>query len=316
MPAIGDRDVVIKVEACGMNPADAKLRGWHKPKTELESPKVGGLDGCGTIAAVGKGVTLFKVGDLVWTAGVFTRSGTNAEYVVHDERIVGHAPTSVSKGVACAVPLVLLTAWEGLFEGLGLSAFDRKIAGKKLLVLPGAGGTGSFAIQLASTLLGLDVIGTASRPESAEACIKLGAKHTINHREPLKPQLEALGLDGVDYIFNGHETHVYFDQYCDIIKPLGGIVSIVETEEKLALGKLMMKRVKFVWEFMFTRPLHNVEPERQHRILSDGARLLDRGVLKLPDVTVLPWSVDSLKKMHTDQESGKMVGKICMSRES
>merc|ERR1712146_340849 len=110
------------------------------------------------------------------------------------------------------------------------------------------------------------------------------------------------------------ETEVYFDQYCDIIKPLGAIVSICPANEKVELGKLMFKRVKFVFELMFTRALFNFEMERQHRILTDGARLIDRGVIKLTDVTVLPWSLESLKKMHIEQETGTMIGKNTMSR--
>lgn len=314
VPELGDRDVLIKVDAAGMNPVDDKLRTNFGTPGPLDAPKVLGMDGCGTIAAVGKAVTFFKVGDVVWTAGLLTKNGTNADYVAHDERIVGLAPTSISRGMAASVPLVFLTAWEGLFEGLGLSEFDPALAGKTLLVLPGAGGVGSFVIQLASAILGLTVIATASRPESGQACINLGAKYTINHRQPLKPQIEALGLDGVDYIYNAYKTDVYFDQYCDIVKPLGGIVSIVETDEPMALGKLMHKRVTFVWELMFTRPLFNVEMERQHGILNDAARLIDRGLIRLPDVKVLPWSLQSLKKMHTEQASGTMIGKNVMSR--
>merc|ERR1712039_202628 len=200
--------------------------------------------------------------------------------------------------------------------GLGLKAYDEKIAGKKLLLLPGAGGVGSFVIQLASQLYGLDVIATASRPESAKACKDLGAKVTINHREPLKPQLEKEGIDSVDFVYNAFDTSVYFKQYVEILKPFGKMVSIVETDADIPLTDLMVKRISFAWELMFTRPIYGVDLEFQGFILNSGARMLDSGALKMPEVKVLPFSLESLKSAHIEQESGKAIGKIVLTREA
>lgn len=156
----------------------------------------------GVVVAKGAEATLFEVGDRVWTAGVLNRNGTNADFMAVDERIVGYAPTSLPSSTAAAVPLTLLTAWEGIFEGLGIAPLADENAGKTLLILPGAGGVGSFVIQLAKKIAGLTVIATASRPESEAACTELGADFVINHRNPLKEQLEAKGIEGVDYIYN------------------------------------------------------------------------------------------------------------------
>jgi len=270
----------------------------------------------GTVVKVGSESSMFKVGDKVYFAGSIARNGSNAEYVAIDERIVGQAPTSVSLTKAAAQPLVFLTAWEGLFEGLGLTAFDPKIAGKTLLVLPGAGGVGSYVIQLASQLLGLRVIATASRPESIQASKDLGASVVINHREPLKPQLEQEGIDGVDFVYNAFDTSVYFDQYAEIVKPLGKIVSIVETEKTINLTALMVKRISFAWELMFTRPLYGVDLEYQGYVLNQGAKLLDCGALQMPDVKVMPWSLKNLKTAHVEQNAGNVVGKLVLTRES
>merc|ERR1711933_346221 len=188
-------------------------------------------------------------------------------------------------------------------------------AGKRLLVLPGAGGVGSFVIQLASQMYGLEVIATASRPESAKACVDLGAKFTINHRNPLKPQLAELGIGEVDFVFNAFDTAVYFKQYAEIIKPLGKIVSIVETDKDIPLTDLFVKRISFAWELMFTRSLHGVDLEFQGFILNSGARMLDSGALKMPEVNVLPFNLESLKSAHTGQESGKAIGKTVLTRE-
>lgn len=318
VPELQPRDLLVKIEAAGMNPVDTKKRQNNLAGKDgmgvLSEPVIMGYDGAGVVEQVGSECSLFKVGDRVYFAGVINRNGTNAEYCAVDERIVGLAPKTLSLSQAAAVPLVLLTAWEGLFEGLSLTAHDAKNSGKTLLVLPGAGGVGSFVIQLAAQVLNLDVIATASRPESEKACKDLGAKWTINHREPLKPQLDKLGLDGVDFIYNAYDTKVYFDQYTEIIKPLGRIVSIVETDEGLPMTKLMFKRVSFAWEVMFTRAVFGVDMEYQNFILNSGARMLDTGAMKLPELQVMPFNMENLKKAHEHQESGKAIGKTVLTR--
>merc|ERR1719188_609459 len=281
----------------------------------LEAPVVLGYDGAGVVERAGPDCSLFKEGDRVYFAGAINRNGSNAEFVAIDERIVGLAPKTVSLTAAAAMPLVFLTAWEGLAEGLGLRAHDPKLAGKRLLVLPGAGGVGSFVIQLASQMYGLEVIATASRPESAKACVELGAKFTINHRNPLKPQLAELGIDEVDFVYNAFDTAVYFKQYAEIIRPLGKMVSIVETDSDIPLTDLMVKRISFAWELMFTRPLYGVDLEFQGFILNAGAQMLDSGALRMPELSVLPFGLESLKSAHTVQESGKAIGKIVLTRE-
>jgi len=319
VPEMQPRDILIKVAACGLNPVDIKKRETNMfgaGAGTLESPVVLGYDGAGTVAKVGSESSMFKIGDEVYFAGSIARNGSNAEYVAIDERIVGHAPTSVSLTKAAAQPLVLLTAWEGLFEGLGLTAGDPQIEGKTLLVLPGAGGVGSYVIQLASKLLGLKVIATASRPESIQASKDLGASVVINHREPLKEQLEKEGIDGIDFVFNAFDTSVYFDQYAEIVKPFGKIVSIVETEKKVNLTALMVKRISFAWELMFTRPLHGIDLEYQGHVLNQGAKLLDCGALKMPHVKVLPWSIENLQAAHVEQYAGKVVGKLVLTRQT
>jgi len=306
IPELQPHDILVKMVACGMNPVDYKVRSGGS----ATFPIILGYDGVGTVEKLGSEASLFKVGDKVWTAGVINRNGTNSEYTAVDERIVGYAPSKISAAKAAAVPLVLLTAWEGIFEQLGLKPFDSKSnAGKSLLILPGAGGVGSFVIQLAKKLCGLIVIATASRTESGAAVKALGADIVINHRKPLKEQLEANGLSGVDYIYNAYKTDVNFDQYCEIINPLGKIVSIVECDKDLPLTKLMSKRATFSWELMFTRALYNADPIQQHYILNHGAMLVDCGLLQLPDVVIHPYSVENLRKIHEEQESGRMIGK-------
>uniref|UniRef100_A0A7S2J7X5 Enoyl reductase (ER) domain-containing protein n=1 Tax=Zooxanthella nutricula TaxID=1333877 RepID=A0A7S2J7X5_9DINO len=315
VPELRPRDLLVKVAACGLNPVDTKVRS-KKTDATLTEPKVMGYDGAGVVERVGADCSLFKVGDKVYFAGAIDRQGSNAEFVAIDERIVGHMPKTLSVTAAAAQPLVLLTAWEGLVEGLGLTAFNPANQGKRLLILPGGGGVGSYVIQLAARVFGLEVIATASRPESADACKGLGATHVINHREPLQPQLKKLGIESVNFIYNAFDTKVYFDQYADIAAPLGKIVSIVETDAPLPMTKLMSKKVSFAWEFMFTRPMFGVDQGFQGFILNEGAKLIDTGMLKLPQVKALPFDVKSIREAHLEQESGKVIGKIVLTREA
>lgn len=317
VPDLRPHDVLVRVVSSGMNPVDTKKRKLNlfgPGAGPLAEPVIMGYDVAGVVERVGSAVSLFKVGEKVYAAGQIERNGSNAEFVAVDERIIGHAPQCLSPTVASAQALVLLTAWEGLFEGLGLAAYDPANAGKRLLMLPAAGAVGCYVVQLASKLLGLDVIACASAKDK-DRMLELGAKHVISSREPLGPQLEALGVDGVDFVYNAFDTSVYFSQYAEVIKPFGRIVSIVETDEKVPLTELMVKRVSFAWELMFTRPMMGVEVERQGKILNDCAKLIDTGLLKVGPVKALPWSLESLKEMHKLTETGQAGGKLAMTKE-
>ncbi len=249
-PTATGRDLLVKIEAIAVNPVDTKVRA---PKPQVEpAPRVLGWDAAGTVAAVGPEVTLFKLGDPVYYAGSITRPGTNAEYHLVDERIVGHKPASLDFANAAALPLTAITAWEALFDRLGVSPKGEH-AGRSVLIIGGAGGVGSIGIQLAKVLAGLTVIATASRPESQEWCRRLGADHTVDHRGDLPAQLKALGFAGVDYILCFNDTDGHFPAMAELIAPQGKICTIVENARPLPVERLKSKSATFVWEFMFTR---------------------------------------------------------------
>lgn len=304
------RDLLVRVHAISVNPVDVKVRA-PKDKTE-DPPRVIGWDAAGVVEAVGPDCKLFKKGDAVFYAGSITRPGSNSELQLVDERIAGPKPRSLDFGQAAALPLTALTAYEGLFDRLGIDV-GGKHAGRKLLVINGAGGVGSIAIQLAK-LAGLKVIATSSRPESQEWCQKMGADHVINHHQDIPKQLKELGSPEVDYIFNTVNTVAYWDTMVEVIKPFGGIVSIVEADQPVKLGALMRKSVRFSWELMFTRAIFQTEDmQEQHRILQHVSELLDSGKLKTTLTEKLtPISAANLRAAHGKVESGKMVGKIVL----
>jgi zinc-binding alcohol dehydrogenase family protein len=305
------RDLVVRVHAVSVNPVDTKVRS---PKEKLEDPpRVLGWDASGVVEATGPDCKLFKRGDAVYYAGSIVRPGCDSELHVVDERIVGPKPKSLDDAQAAALPLTALTAHEALFDRCAIDP-GGKHAGRTLLIINGAGGVGSIAIQMAK-LAGLRVIATASRPESQEWCRKMGADHVINHRENIPQQLRDAGSAEVDYIFNTVDTSGYWDTMVEAIKPFGRIVSIVESSKPVELGKLMGKSASFSWELMFTRSRFQMaDMEEQHRILAQVAGWIDAGKLKTTlTETLSPINAANLRAAHARVESGKMMGKIVLA---
>ena len=311
-PQAQGRDLLVQVHAIGVNPVDTKVRGQAGP--DEASPRVLGWDVAGVVAAVGPEVTLFRVGDPVFYAGSITRPGANSEWHLVDERIVGHKPASLSFEQAAALPLTSITAWEALFDRLRI-ARDGSARGKTLLIVGGAGGVGSVAIQLASQLAGLDVIATASRADSAAWVRQLGAAHVIDHNGDMPAQLRALGKDSVDYILCANETDRHFAAMAEMIAPQGAICSIVNASAPLALDLLFAKSVTFVWELMFARSMFNTpDMIEQHRLLNEVAALVDGGRLKTTLSEVLGRiNATNLRRAHAALEGRHTIGKIVLS---
>ena len=301
-------DLLVKIAAISVNPVDFKIRQTAAKDTTLDTPKIIGWDAVGVVEAVGDETSRFKVGDEVYYAGDLTRSGSNSEYQLIDERIVGSKPKNLTIAEAAAIPLTGLTAWESLFDRIKVNPETDK--GKTVLILAGAGGVGSIAIQLAKQVGNLTVIATASRPETANWCKKLGADFVVNHYE-LKAELEKIGHNQVDYILDFVDLEGYWETVAEIIKPQGHIVSITGSSQPLDLNILKAKSITFSWELMYTRSMFTTDDmDQQHHILNKIATLLDEGTLQTTLTTTLEgFTVENLKEAHKMQESGKTIGK-------
>lgn len=301
-------DLLVKISAISVNPVDYKIRKSAAKDKVLDNPKIIGWDAVGTVEAVGDQTSRFKVGDEVYYAGDLTRSGCNAEYQLVDERIVGFKPVKLNVAEAAAIPLTGLTAWESLFDRIKIN--PEKDKGKTVLIIAGAGGVGSIAIQIAKKVAGLTVIATASRPESSKWCKDLGADFVVNHYN-LKAELEKIGHSQVDYILDCVNLEEYWETATDIIKPQGHIVSITGSNNPLNLNLLKTKSVSFSWELMYTRSMFTTDDmDQQYHILNEIAKLLDAGILKTTLTTTMNGlTVENLKKAHQMQESGKTIGK-------
>ncbi|GAF21834.1 MULTISPECIES: zinc-binding alcohol dehydrogenase family protein [Shouchella] len=303
-------DLLIEVKAVSVNPVDTKQRKANKP--EEEAFRILGFDGAGIVKAVGDQCTLFQAGDEVYYAGDVTRNGSNAEYQVVDERLVGKKPKSLSFAEAAAMPLTAITAWESLYDRMKVTEKDR---GKSILIIGGAGGVGSIAIQLASQQ-GLTVIATASRQETKEWCHSLGADVVVNHYEDLHTELQANRLESVDYILCLADTNQHWDGMAACIKPQGTICAIVENKDHLDMQKIRAKSVTFSWEFMFTRSMFKTEDQiEQHHMLTKMSEQFDEGKLRHTMTKLLsPLTAETLKQAHKQLEDGKMIGKLVIEQ--
>lgn len=309
VPKAEGRDILVRVKGVAVNPVDFKVR---RGKADDGNFKILGWDAAGVVEAVGADVTLFRPGDEVWYAGDVTRSGSNTQFQLVDERIVAPKPKSLGFADAAALPLTAITAWEALFDRMMIdrNAKDAN-AGKTLLVIGGAGGVGSIAIQLGK-LAGLTVIATASRPETIDWVKDLGADQVINHRNPLNDELKTIGFTHVDYILCTSETDQYFDVMAEIITPQGRIATITEAKENHNVDLLKAKSASFSYEFMFTRSMFQTpDMIEQHKLLSIVADLIDAGTLKnTANESFGALTPESLRKAHALLESGKAIGKI------
>ncbi len=305
VPTPGPNDLLVRIEAVSVNPVDAKVRMGVDPGGE---PKVLGFDAAGVVTAVGDRVTRFHPGDEVYYAGTLDRPGTNAQYHVVDERIVGRKPRTLSFAEAAALPLTTITAYETLFDRFRLTGESKGT----LLVLAGAGGVGSILIQLARALTGLTVVATGSRPESRAWALGMGAHHVVDRRD-LVADVQKAAPDGVDYVFSPN-TEGRIEAFAELLRPAGAITAIDEPEG-LDLLPLKSKSISFHWEFMFTRPLYRTpDMHAQHDLLNHVADLVDSGAVRTTLTTELsPFDAAAMRKAHALVESGRTIGKTVIT---
>ena len=274
IPQPGPRDLRVAVRAISVNPVDTKVRNG----VAVTEPRVLGWDAVGIVDAVGDEVTLFQPGDAVFYAGAIGRPGSNAEYQLVDERIVGHKPASLDDAAAAALPLTAITAWELLFDRLRITEGGGE--GQTLLVVGAAGGVGSILVQLARQLTRLTVIGTASRPDTQDWVYGLGAHHVIDHSQPLTDGLQRLGIAEVSHVASLTHTDQHYDQIVAALAPQGQL-ALIDDPGQLDVMALKRKSLSLHWESMFTRSSFNTpDLQRQHDLLERVAALVDAGVLR------------------------------------
>lgn len=308
-------DILVRVEAISVNPVDCKTRMLSHPGAAgaKPGPRILGWDAAGVVQAVGGQVSLFKPGDAVYYAGSNQRPGCNAQLQLVDERIVAKKPATLDFAQAAAMPLTTITAYEGIVDRMGVDP-DGKSAGGKLLVIAGAGGVGSMAIQIGRQL-GLEVIATASRPASEQWCRELGARHVVNHHQPLKDGLKAAGVGEVDYVLICSDIDLYWAQLGEVVKPQGSVCTIVRNEKPADVMALQRKALRFAWEAMFVRSTFQTpDMIEQHRLLARVAGWIDAGEVKCTLTEKRsPINAANLRAAHARLESKGMIGKLALA---
>jgi len=306
-PTPGPRDLLVEVRAVSVNPVDTKIRAG----SAATEPKVVGWDAVGVVREVGSDVTLFQPGDEVFYAGSIVRPGSYSEFHLVDERIVGHKPKSLDNAHAAALPLTSITAWELLFDRLGVQEGGGE--GESLLIIGAAGGVGSILVQLARQLTKMTVIGTASRSETQDWIKQLGAHHVIDHSQPLVAQLEQIGVGQVTHVASLTHTDSHFTQLIEALRPQGRL-ALIDDPKTLDVMPMKRKSLSLHWELMFTRSLFETpDMIKQHELLNRVSALVDEGVLKTTlgeHFGVI--NAENMRRAHAVIESGKARGKIVL----
>lgn len=313
-PIATGHDLLIKVKAIAVNPVDYKIRqNVAAPEGEY---KILGWDAVGEVVATGETVSKFKPGDTVFYAGDLNRQGSNAEYQLVDERLVGAKPKSLSDAEAAALPLTTITAWEILFDHLLLKQQAPDATEKSdevILVVGAAGGVGSILLQLAKAITGATIIATASRESSQAWVKKLGAHHVVDHTQPLQAQIEALGIGPLTHVASLNSSGSYFETYTELLAPFGKI-AMIDDPESINVHKLKLKSLSLHWEFMFARSMFNASDiDKQSQLLNRVSDLIDQSYIQTTvgkNLGVI--NANNLKTAHAELESGRSIGKIVL----
>ncbi len=304
-----DTEILVRLQAAGVNPIDTKLRkrGTFYPD---QMPAILGCDGAGVVEAVGANVQRFRVGDEVYfCAGGLGESGTGnyAQLTVVDERMVAPKPTSLSFAEAAAAPLVLITAWESLYDR------GRLEAGQKVLIHAGAGGVGHVAIQLAK-LKGAQVCTTVGSQDKARLVRQFGADHPILYKQTdfAQAALDWTGGEGVDLAFDTVGGKTFFDTV-PAVRVYGDLVTILEPDP--AQGNLKTARsqnLRISLELMLTPQFKGLVAAQQHQaeILQQCATWMDEGKLKIHLSETYP--LKDAAAAHKAIETGSTTGKISL----
>ncbi|UQS83421.1 zinc-binding alcohol dehydrogenase family protein [Bombilactobacillus thymidiniphilus] len=301
-------DLLVKVTASAVNPVDVVAR---KSLQKSEQPTILGFDACAIVVAIGDEVSDFSIGERVFYAGDYQRNGSNARLQLVDSRLVGHAPKTLNNVQSAALPLTSLTAYELLFEKMSLHIDPQLNKQKTILIINGAGGVGSIAIQLAK-LCGLTVLATASRPKTRQWVKQMGADEILNHRQDLVKQVKKLGYQYVDYIVALSDVNPHWSEIVALIQPVSGLVGTITNMSLPQMNDLKHKSVMFAWEWMFSKSYYQTaNMATQGQYLDKIASLVDEQKLQSTLYTTIPhFNAAGFRKATQIIEAGQAIGKI------
>ncbi|MGB8700196.1 MAG: zinc-dependent alcohol dehydrogenase family protein [Thermosynechococcaceae cyanobacterium] len=302
-----DRDILVQLRAAGVNPIDTKLRqrGTFYPE---QMPAILGCDGAGVVQAIGSAVQGFQVGDEVYfcNGGLGATPGTYCEYAVLDERFAAHKPKSLSFAAAAAAPLVLITAWEALFDR------GRLESGQTVLIQSGTGGVGHVAIQLAK-LKGATVLTTVSSAQKATVAKTWGADATILYpnTDVVEATMTYTNGVGVDLSFDTVGGSV-LSQCFSATRFYGDVVTLLGADSGTDWSTARTRNLRVSYELMLTPLLKGLTEAQIHQvdILRQCAKWFDAGQLHIDLTKTFP--LEAAADAHQYLEAGSMQGKIAL----
>jgi NADPH:quinone reductase-like Zn-dependent oxidoreductase len=302
-PVAGPGQVLVEIAASGVNPLDTKIRAGAAAHAKHPLPGILGMDLAGVVRAVGAGVERFRVGDEVYglTGGVAGLQGSLAEFAAVDADLLAHKPANLSMREAAALPLVVITAWEGLVDRA------RTQAGQKVLVHGGAGGVGHVAVQIAKAL-GADVYTTVS-PAQFETARRFGATpidHTTSTVDDYVAQ-HAAGL-GFDVVYDTVGGPV-LDASFKAARTYGGHVVSCLGWGTHALAPLSFRAATYSGVFTLLPMLTGQGRAHHGEILEQAAKLVEAGQL-LPLMDERRFTLDTALEAHEVVASGGARGKV------
>jgi zinc-binding alcohol dehydrogenase family protein len=303
-PVINDHDLLVRVKAVSVNPVDYKIR--QSRHAEGKRPVILGWDVSGIVEKTGSLVKGFKIGDEVYYAGDLKRDGGNAQLHAVDHRIAAKKPSNLDFAHAAALPLTSLTAYEALFP----RAISSMEANDKVLIIGGAGGVGSIAIQILKAMTNTMVLATASRPDTVAWCKRMGADLVLDHTRNLHQQLDQHQIKNVDVIFGTTHSAQYLEIIPQLLRPFGHFC-LIDDPRILDIAGFKTKALSVHWEYMFAKTLYGFDIASQGQILQTIAQLVEKGkIISTANMILKGFSAENLRKAHEMLESGKSSGKI------
>jgi NADPH2:quinone reductase len=306
-PTVREFDVLIDIHAIAINPGETFFR-----KTRSAEPGgrvLLGWEFAGVVIETGLSVREFKIGDRVFGTGDLSRDGSWAERLAVDSRIVAKIPDQLSFADAASIPIGALTAWEAMFRDQGAlpTGVDR------VLIVGGAGGVGSLATQLLKAKTKAFVISTASRPESRQWCLDMGADLVIDHAKDIEGQLASAHIQQIDMVLSTARTTDNLGWIAKILRPFGHL-SVVDLSPSLDANALMLKSASLHMEMVFSKILNGTDLGSQGSILKDVTALIVEGRVRAITTTRLEGlTAGTMKAAHELVETAQTIGKIVIA---
>ena len=300
-------ELLIRIQAAGVNPVDTKLRQGFYPMDNL--PAVLGCDGSGIVEAVGPRVSHFKVGDEVYFfhGGIGPIQGNYAEFRTIEERFLAHKPESLNFTEAAAAPLALITAWEALYDRVQIKT------GQSVFINAGAGGVGHLAIQLAK-IAGANVCTTASTEAKANFVRSLGADMVINYREQdfVEAIMDWTEGKGVDVVMDNVGGE-WIEKSFSAVAHYGHFVTLLLPDKETDWTIARQRNIGIHLENMLSPLLFDMQDAQKHQtfILEECAKHFDEGNLKIHISKSMPLA--EAASAHAAIETGTTTGKIVLT---